>query len=361
MNNLDIFSNRSVLVTGHTGFKGSWLCAWLNHLGANVTGIALSPPSVPSHFDAIRLSELIDDHRVDIRDFEKTQTVIREAKPDFVFHLAAQSLVRRSYIEPIETYQTNIQGTLNVLESLRKVDKPCVAIIITSDKCYENAEWIWGYRENDRLGGTDPYSASKSAAEILVHSHVKSFFPENGLVRLGIARAGNVIGGGDWATDRIVPDCVRAWANADDALLRNPHSTRPWQHVLEPLSGYLTLAMALHMDGHLHGEPFNFGPRPDENHSVIELVQAKAKYWPSVKWQEMDQTLDSPKESHLLRLNCDKAQRLLKWQATLSFEEMVRMTSEWYCHYYECPDPIREVTFTQIRQYETLFQDRKPL
>ena len=223
----NIFANKKVLVTGHTGFKGSWLSIWLNIFGAEVTGISLGPPSSPSHFEVAQLALVLQDVRVDIRKPDATREVINSLKPDFVFHLAAQPLVRSSYHNPIETYSTNVMGTLNVLESLRNLEKPCIAVLITSDKCYDNVEWVWGYRENDRLGGPDPYSASKGAAELVIRSHVKSFFPLNGPIRIGICRAGNVIDGGDWAENRIVPDCVRSWANGDKALLRNPHATRP--------------------------------------------------------------------------------------------------------------------------------------
>lgn len=359
MSDLKMFSNRSVLVTGHTGFKGSWLSAWLCHIGSQVTGVSLAPPSVPSHFDVVELSEVMKDRKLDICNPDRLKALVLETQPDFVFHLAAQSLVGRSFDDPLGTYQTNVQGTLNLLEALRLINKPCVAILITSDKCYENVEWIWGYRENDQLGGSDPYSASKSATEIMIRSHVKSFFPQEGPVRIGVARAGNVIGGGDWANDRIVPDCIRAWAKGDTALLRNPHSTRPWQHVLEPLSGYLSLALELYERPQLHGQPFNFGPNSQETYSVLELVKTKSKYWPGVSWKEAPQFSNTLRESQLLQLNCDKAERLLNWRATLSFEEAVRMTAEWYYFFYENQTAIREVTFAQIREYETLFLERR--
>ena len=270
---LELFHNRTVLVTGHTGFKGSWLSAWLQHLGANVTGVALNPPSKPSHFEAAALEELVDDKQIDIREQEALQSIVLDTQPDFVFHLAAQSLVRLSYVNPLETYQTNVFGTLNLLEALRSLEKPCVAVLITSDKCYDNVEWIWGYRETDRLGGLDPYSASKGATELMISSHVRSFFPFDSSVRIGIGRAGNVVGGGDWADNRIVPDCMRAWSRGENVTLRNPRSTRPWQHVLEPLSGYLTLASALYENPQLHGEPFNFGPPADRSKSAKKRSQ----------------------------------------------------------------------------------------
>ncbi len=341
-----------MLVTGHTGFKGSWLVAWLRKLGAEVTGIALDPPSQPSHFVAAGMAAGMADCRFDIRNRNMLKDGIARSEPDFVFHLAAQPLVRRSYADPVETYETNVIGTLNVLEALRGLDKPCVAVLITSDKCYDNVEWIWGYRETDALGGPDPYSASKGAAELVIRSHVKSYFPAaTSKVRIGVGRAGNVIGGGDWADDRIVPDCVRAWAGGEAVALRNPRATRPWQHVLEPLSGYLTLAVALHQRPDLHGEPFNFGPPAQQNHSVMELVQGMSRYWDKVRWNDISESHSGPYESGLLKLNCDKALHHLNWQAVLGFEETVRMTADWYRVYYEGHTDIGAVTQGHILAY----------
>ena len=235
----EYFLNTNVVVSGHTGFKGSWLTAWLKELNARVTGISLDPPTNPSHFQAASIDRDIQDLRIDLRNRKAVQNAIKKAKPKFVFHLAAQPLVRLSYSDPVNTYLTNVMGTLHLLEALRELNDPCVAVIITSDKCYDNLEWAWGYRETDRLGGPDPYSASKGAAELVIRSHVHSYFPKQGNIHIGIGRAGNVIGGGDWAADRIVPDCVKAWSKNEKVLLRNPSATRPWQHVLEPLSGYL--------------------------------------------------------------------------------------------------------------------------
>lgn len=347
-----IYSGKRVLVTGHTGFKGSWLVAWLRQLGAEVTGIALDPPSLPSHFEAACLGEDLTDHRLDIRDRANLKDRIVQAAPDFVFHLAAQPLVRRSYIDPVETYETNVIGTLNVLEALRILDKPCVAVLITSDKCYDNVEWVWGYRETDALGGPDPYSASKGAAELVIRSHVKSFFPAvTSKVRIGIGRAGNVIGGGDWAADRIVPDCVRAWSGDNVVELRNPRATRPWQHVLEPLSGYLALAAALYERPELHGEPFNFGPPAHQNHTVLELVEGMSRHWDKVRWADVSGSHGGPYESGLLKLNCDKALYHLQWQAVLNFADTVRLTAEWYRAYYDGCSDICAVTHAQIDVY----------
>ncbi len=352
---LNEFRNKTVLITGHTGFKGAWLAVWLKQLSAKVVGIALDPSTDPSHFAVARLADGMTDLRIDIRDRTALEKAIVSQQPDFVFHLAAQSLVRHSYDEPIHTWQTNLLGTLHVLEALRKLDKPCAAVIITSDKCYDNVEWVWGYRETDAMGGPDPYSASKGAAELAIRSHIKSYFPNaTSKVRIASARAGNVIGGGDWAADRIVPDCVKAWSNNNAVELRNPHSTRPWQHVLEPLSGYLSLAIALSQRPELHGEPFNFGPPAQQNHSVLELVQQMALYWDQVRWQDVSSSAAGPYESGLLKLNCDKALHYLRWHAAMDFEHTVRMTAEWYRAYYQEPTQIACKTREQIEAYTAI-------
>jgi len=346
------FADAKVLVTGHTGFKGSWLSLWLGHLGAKVTGVSLGVPTEPSHFNAAALTEVLQDHRLDIRDGPALNALVREEQPDFVFHLAAQALVRRSYDDPLETWQTNALGTVNVLQALRELNRPCVAVLITSDKCYDNVEWAWGYRETDRLGGPDPYSASKAAAELAIRSYVSSYLPREGPVRIGVGRAGNVIGGGDWAKDRIIPDCVRAWSKGEAAQLRNPRATRPWQHVLEPLSGYLTLAMALHAHPDLHGEPFNFGPPAHQNQSVGTLVTAMAKHWDRVRWEDVSSRDGAPYEPGLLKLNCDKALHHLRWRAAWDFEATVRETAIWYRRYYQAPQTsIADFSREQIATY----------
>lgn len=349
---VNAFYGKTVLVTGHTGFKGAWLTAWLRQLGAIVVGVALDPLTTPSHFVAARLADDITDLRIDIRDKASLEEVVVAAQPDFLFHLAAQALVRKSYDDPIDTWQTNVIGTLNVLEALRLIKKPCAAVLITSDKCYDNVEWVWGYRETDAMGGPDPYSASKGAAELAIKSHIKSYFPkESSLVRIASARAGNVIGGGDWSVDRIIPDCVKAWSTNNTVELRNPHSTRPWQHVLEPLSGYLTQAIALAQRPALHGESFNFGPPAQQNHSVLELVEQMALHWDQVRWLDISKSTTGPYESGLLKLNCDKALHHLDWRAVMGFEDTVRMTSEWYKAYYQKPEQISKVTRLQIDAY----------
>lgn len=352
---LDCFRGKTVLITGHTGFKGAWLTAWLKQLGAKVVGIALEPPTDPSHFVAANLADGMSTLCIDIRNRVALEEAIVSAQPSFVFHLAAQALVRRSYDDPIETWQTNVLGTLHLLEAMRKLNNPCAAVVITSDKCYDNVEWVWGYRETDAMGGPDPYSASKGAAELAIRSHVKSYFPQaTSKVRIASARAGNVIGGGDWAADRIVPDCVKAWSVNDVVELRNPHSTRPWQHVLEPLSGYLSLAFALTQRPELHGEAFNFGPPAQRNHSVLELVQQMALHWEQVRWQDVSQSGGGPYESSLLKLNCDKALHHLHWRAVMGFEDTVHMTAEWYRAYYERPTHIAATTAAQVEAYTAI-------
>jgi len=361
MSSLNIYKGAKVLVTGHTGFKGTWLSLWLKQLGAKVAGISIDIPSEPSHFNAANLVTQIDDYCLDIRDGDSLKKVVHEIDPDFVFHLAAQALVRPSYENPIETIATNALGSANVLESLRTLDKPVVAVMITSDKAYDNVEWVWGYRETDRLGGKDPYSASKGMAELAIRTYVESFFntPDSN-VRIGIARAGNVIGGGDWAIDRIVPDCMRAWSEGGMVDIRSPKATRPWQHVLEPLSGYLTLAAKLSVDASLHGEAYNFGPPAHQNHPVSELIDEMAKYWDHVRWNDTSQSKAHLHEAGLLKLNCDKALFDLNWMPTLNFEETVRMTVQWYKVFYERDvDFIYDYSMAQIVEYTQYGHKRK--
>ncbi len=357
--NKNVFLNSKVLITGHTGFKGSWLSLWLSSLGANVIGASIDVPTNPSHFNASCLSNIINDHRLDIRDFDSLKRLIESESPDFIFHLAAQPLVRQSYLNPIDTWETNTIGTIKLLEALRSLKKPCVAILITSDKCYDNVEWVWGYRESDALGGADPYSASKGAAELAIRSYVKSYFPSDGMVRIGIGRAGNVIGGGDWAQDRIVPDCMRAWSIGEVVYLRNPLATRPWQFVLEPLSGYLELASTLYGNATMHGEPFNFGPQAQNDYSVGSLVASMSKHWDKVRWEVVLAKDISPYESNLLKLNCDKALHLLKWHAIYDFETTVRETTLWYQHYYESSQKsTKKLSIGQIEAYTLAAKNR---
>lgn len=361
MASFDRYAGAKVLITGHTGFKGSWLALWLKQLGANVSGVSIDVPSEPSHFNAAKLSEQIDDYRLDIRDGDALKKLVQEIQPDFVFHLAAQALVRPSYENPVETIATNAIGTANVLDALRTLDKPVVAVMITSDKAYDNVEWVWGYRETDRLGGKDPYSASKGMAELVIRTYVESFFnsPDSN-VRVGITRAGNVIGGGDWAVDRIVPDCMKSWSRNETVDIRSPEATRPWQHVLEPLSGYLALGAALAKSGIKHGEAYNFGPPANQNYSVRLLIDEMAKYWENVRWNDISQSQEHLHEAGLLKLNCDKALSDLDWLPTLQFEETVRMTVQWFKAFYEHDaDSMYDFTMAQIAEYTQLAQERE--
>lgn len=359
-----VFRDKVVLVTGHTGFKGSWLSVWLTDLGARVVGISLDVPSVPSNFAASFLTEIVEDHRIDLRNAEAVRAIINQIKPDFVFHLAAQALVRPSYECPLETLATNAMGTANVLDAMRSLAKPVVAVMITSDKAYDNMEWVWGYREEDRIGGKDPYSASKGMAELAIRTYVESFFnsPDSN-VRVGITRAGNVIGGGDWATDRIVPDCMKSWSRHEVVDIRSPNATRPWQHVLEPLSGYLAFGAKLAVKPELHGEAYNFGPPAHQNHSVHELINEMEKYWDHVRWDNISQSQKHLHEAGLLKLNCDKALFELEWLPTLQFDETVRMTVEWYREYYQANGRVntgsmRGFTIAQIDEYTHLAEER---
>ncbi|MDC3047198.1 CDP-glucose 4,6-dehydratase [Prochlorococcus sp. AH-736-A21] len=351
MNLESTFRGKKVLITGNTGFKGSWLTIWLLSLGAEIYGIALEPPTKPSIFNQSKLVNLINHHFIDIQDHFKVSNLIKDIRPDFIFHLAAQPLVKYSYDNPIETWKTNVNGTINVLNSLRLLDKKCISIFITSDKCYANSEWVWGYRENDMLGGDDPYSASKGAAEIAIKSYQKSFF-KNGEILVASVRAGNVIGGGDWAQDRIVPDCIRAWSKNQTVEIRSGNSTRPWQHVLEPLSGYLKLAKELNTNPKLNGNPFNFGPNSNQNYTVIDVVKELSKKWESSSWKENQDKMTKIKESKLLKLNCDKALHLLNWSPTLNFKETIDFTIDWYYGFYKNNlFDVFETCTQQIKQY----------
>ena len=358
---VDAFKGKSVVITGHTGFKGSWLSLWLHMLGARVTGISNGIPTDPSHYELTRLSEILNDERVDIREAKRLGDLIRSVEPDYLFHLAAQPLVLESYREPLETFSTNVMGTANVLDALRGLKKTCTAVLITSDKCYDNLEWTWGYREIDRLGGKDPYSASKGAAELVINGFVQSFFNRPGsLAKIAVARAGNVIGGGDWAPDRLVPDCVLAWSKGETVTIRSPLATRPWQHVLEPLSGYLTLAARLMHDRRFHGEPYNFGPPSGNDHTVASLISKMSEIWPQVKWNEATSQGGGMQEAGLLKLNCDKALHQLGWMPVLDFDETISMTTSWYRRFYEEDDlDARLASMEQIEEYRSKARQRQ--
>ena len=352
----NVYQGKKVLITGHTGFKGSWLTTWLIKLGAKVIGLSDRVPTHPSLFETAELSSRIDHRFGDIRDLFNMTSLIDEVRPDFVFHLAAQAIVSTSYELPVETITTNIVGTTNVLEALRIVNPRCVAVIITSDKCYENVEWVWGYKETDHLGGKDIYSGSKGAAEVIFHSYFHSFFNKHdSKVRLSTGRAGNVIGGGDWARDRIVADCMRNWSEGRPVEIRSPLATRPWQHVLEPLSGYLTLGEALTKSASQVGESFNFGPRSELNRTVKELLIDLSQYWNFDNPEDAySVTADIPfHEASLLKLNCDKALINLKWESNLDYAECVKFVSEWYYGFYRGKTNGFKMTLDQIQQYES--------
>jgi len=354
MNNLKVFKNSRVIVTGHTGFKGSWLTAWLKELGADVMGISLSPNTSPSHFVASKIGKNIKNIKLDIRNRKSLERKIATFKPDFIFHLAAQALVGLSFKDSPLTWESNVLGTLNILEALKKLKNKCNVVIITSDKCYFNRETHSGYKETDILGGKDPYSASKSAAEILVHSYVASFFSKQKLIRITTARAGNVIGGGDWSKNRIIPDCIKSWSQNRATKLRNPNSTRPWQHVLEAVGGYLCLAANLKFNKKLHGESFNFGPSLSKEYSVLDLVKNMSRNWANTSWTKNSQSNFFFFESGLLRLNCNKAKKLIKWKSVLKFNELTLMVVDWYRDYYLDKKNASQITREQIKKYQYL-------
>jgi CDP-glucose 4,6-dehydratase len=354
------YRGRRVLVTGHTGFKGSWLTTWLLKLGAEVIGIAKDVPTQPAMFEELGLARRIKHIQADIRDLGAMRGLIAAEQPDFVFHLAAQAIVSTSYSDPVETISTNVVGTMNILEALRTLERPCVAILITSDKCYNNVEWVWGYRETDRLGGTDIYSGSKGAAELVIRSYLHSFFQNGHPVRLAVGRAGNVIGGGDWAKDRIVVDCMRAWSEGRSVEIRSPQATRPWQHVLEPLSGYLALGQAVVEQPQLHGEAFNFGPRAEQSRTVVELLSDLGRRWEFAVSQEAYRiTANIPfHEAGLLKLNCDKALFHLRWESNLNYAETIKLVGDWYSAFYGAHADMYVLTLEQISAYEHIGAER---
>ena len=357
----NIYKNKKVLVTGHTGFKGTWLTAWLLKLGARVVGISKDIPTTPSMYEELQLEEKIKHYQEDIRDLSKIQVIISSEVPDFLFHLAAQPIVSTSYSEPIETISSNVMGTANILEALKTSNHKCTAIIITSDKAYNNVEQVWGYKEDDKMGGKDIYSGSKGAAELIIKSYYHSFFKKDECnVKLAIGRAGNVIGGGDWAKDRIVVDCMEAWSKGETVEIRAPKATRPWQHVLEPLSGYLNLGQVLYEDDSLHGEAFNFGPRAEQNHTVVDLLIDLSKYWDFENSDKAYSITDNIPfhEAGLLKLNCDKALFHFKWQANLEYQDTIRFTSQWYYNFYKTDKNISEKTIEQIGEYERMAKEK---
>jgi CDP-glucose 4,6-dehydratase len=353
----NVFNGKTVLITGHTGFSGSWLSLWLNELGANVIGYGLEPYAENDNFVVTNLEDKITSIIGDIRDYEKLLNVFKEYKPEIAFHLAAQALVQLSYIEPKETYDINIGGTVNFFEAVRNTDSVKVAINITSDKCYENKEWIWGYRENDPMGGYDPYSSSKGCSELITSAYRRSFFnPQNFYPHkkaISSVRAGNIIGGGDWAKNRIIPDCIRALKKGEKIGIRNPKSTRPWQHVLEPLGGYLLLSSKMFEDGASYAGAWNFGPEHNSIFTVEEVVKKVIKYWGNGDWEDIS-NINEPHEAKLLSLDISKARNYLKWEPILNIDETIKFTVEWYKE-----DKIDyEFDVNQINEYVSIGERR---
>ena len=352
-----VFKGRNVLITGHTGFKGSWLSLWLKELNANVVGYALKPPTEPNLFEILNLEREIISVIGDIRDLNNLNDTFQKYRPEFIFHLAAQSILRESYDIPKYTYETNVMGTLNVFEAVRNTDSVRVVVNVTSDKCYDNKEWVWGYRETDAMGGFDPYSSSKGCAELLTNAYRHSYFKnqisgENKQVSLATVRAGNVIGGGDWAKDRLIPDCLRALSKGETIKIRNPQAIRPWQYVLEPLRGYLTLAVKMLKYGNRYSEAWNFGPSEEDSVTVEEVVHKVLEFWGSGNWEDISQKISDPlHEAKYLRLDCSKARRILDWRPMIDIDKAINFTIDWYRAYYDKSEDIDEYTKNQINKY----------
>jgi len=347
------WSGKKIFVTGHTGFKGSWLCMWLQYLGAEVTGYALQPPTNPSLFEVANVSKGMKSIIGDIRDGDTLARAMQNAAPNIVIHMAAQPLVRYSYIEPVETYSTNVMGTVHLLESLRKTPSVRAVINVTSDKCYDNREWLWGYRENEAMGGYDPYSSSKGCAELVTSAYRNSYFnPANyseHRLALASARAGNVIGGGDWADDRLVPDILRAISDKRPVVIRSPHSIRPWQHVLEPLSGYLQLAQKLYEDGIAYAEGWNFGANDEDAKPVQWIVEHLIKFWGDGASWKIDQA-QYLHEAHHLKLDCSKARMLLGWKPRLNLAHALELIIDWQRAFLSHQN-MHNFTLDQIKKY----------
>jgi len=347
---------RKVFLTGHTGFKGSWLSLWLESLGASVTGYALSPPTKPSLFEQANIANSVRSICADVRDFPRVKAAIAECSPEVLIHMAAQSVVRRGYEDPIETYSSNVMGTVNVLEALRQLRQPCVVVNVTSDKCYANREWVWGYREDEAMGGRDPYSNSKGCAELVTSAYRDSFFPPTLLDQHGIAvataRAGNAIGGGDWTSDQLIPDLMRAFLEGYPCPIRNPSAIRPWQFVIEPLRGYLMLAERLAQDAARFAGGWNFGPAGADAKPVSWIADELAQSWGNgASWKR--DTAVHPPEAHFLRLDASKASTYLEWHPLLSLRQTLGWIVEWYRAFQRGGD-LKMLTRMQIERYEAL-------
>jgi CDP-glucose 4,6-dehydratase len=346
----DFYKGKRTLITGHTGFKGGWLAIWLKMMGSRVTGIALPPePARPSLFESAKVQQGMNSNLTDIRDFDAVRQIFRQHKPEIVFHMAAQALVRRSYRDPMETYASNVMGTVHVLEAARSIASVRAIVVVTSDKCYENREWVWGYREQDPLGGYDPYSSSKACTEIVAAAYRRSFFDETGKTLLASARAGNVFGGGDWSEDRLVPDLMRGITSKTKIAIRQPDARRPWQHVLEPLHGYLLLARRLWQGERQFAEAWNFGPQ-DDSLRVSDLAKRIIELWGQGRLA-LRKNKARMHEAHQLRLDCSKAREVLGWRTYLSTEEGLRLTVDWYRNFEKEPRRALQLTCNQISQY----------
>tara|TARA_B100001057_G_C22826814_1_gene941776 strand:+ start:775 stop:1872 length:1098 start_codon:yes stop_codon:yes gene_type:complete len=358
---LSNFKGKKVLITGHTGFKGSWLSLWLIHLGAKVIGISSNIPTEPSNFKINKLNNKIENYVCDIRNEKKLSQIINKNKPDFIFHLAAQSLVKESYSNPKYTFETNSLGTLNLLESLKKYDskKICSVVVVTSDKSYKNLELKRGYTEEDILGGHDPYSASKACAELIIKSYFKSFLLKKRKIKISVARAGNVIGGGDWSKDRLIPDCIRSISSKKKLLIRFPKSTRPWQYVLEPLYGYMLLAIQQKKNIKLNGQAFNFGPNNKSSFTVLEIIKKIKKRWNKFNWKIV-KLKKSAYESKLLKLNSNKAQKFLNWKCFLNADQSLNMVIDWYKFYSDYKSMnMYSFSINQIKEFENFIKRSK--
>ncbi|MBU2703223.1 CDP-glucose 4 [Sporomusaceae bacterium BoRhaA] len=353
MNSIEFWNKRKVFLTGHTGFKGAWFCLWLHSLGAEVTGYALNPPTKPSLFAVCNIDHLITSCIGDIRDRERLIVAMKRAEPEIVIHMAAQPLVRESYKNPTETYEINVMGTVNLFEAVRQCKNVKAVINVTTDKCYENKEWIWGYRENDPLGGYDPYSSSKACSELVTAAYCSSYFNPLNYIQHGVAiasaRVGNVIGGGDWAADRLVPDCIKALLQNEKIRIRNPNSIRPWQHVLEPLLGYLLLAQRLYENGVMFGEGWNFGPNDSDAKPVEWMVKRMCEEWGIDAGYEIDKGTQLH-EAHYLKLDCSKAKMRLGWRPNWNLEQALVKIVEWV-HAYQAKDDMRGICIKQISEY----------
>jgi CDP-glucose 4,6-dehydratase len=359
MINRSFWLGRKVFVTGHTGFKGSWLSLWLNALQAKVTGYALDPPTQPSLFEQARVGDSVRSICADIRDFQRLKNEIAECRPDVVIHMAAQSVVRRGYEDPVETYSSNVMGTVHVLEAVRQLKRPCIVVNVTSDKCYSNREWVWGYREDEPMGGRDPYSNSKGCAELVTTAYRESYFPPMSLDQHGIAvasaRAGNAIGGGDWTCNQLIPDLIRAFLEDRPCLIRSSSAIRPWQFVLEPLRGYLMLAERLAENASRFACGWNFGPTETDTRPVSWIADELARLWGNGASWDRDLELH-PEEAHFLKLDHSKAKFYLGWQPLLPLRQAIEWIVEWYRAFQAGAD-VRFLTQTQIERYEALSQN----